>query len=64
MHELLPAATTVGMLLEPTQNMAAIQAAANSLGLKVIVAETTVEGDLEAANDKAGPGTRRGAPSK
>jgi putative ABC transport system substrate-binding protein len=52
-HELLPATTTIGMLTNPkflnTGDTAAVQTAANSLGLKVVVVEATVEADLEPA---------------
>jgi putative ABC transport system substrate-binding protein len=56
-HEVLPATTTVGMLIDPKSfstrpDAAAVQAAANSLGLKVVVAEVTVEADLEPAISK------------
>jgi putative ABC transport system substrate-binding protein len=56
-HEVLPETTTVGMLNDPkflniNPDTAAVQAAVNSLGLKVIVAEATVEADLEPAMAK------------
>jgi putative ABC transport system substrate-binding protein len=56
-HELLPATTTIGMLNDPNfldtgPDTTAVQAAVNSLGLKVIVAEATVDADLESAMAK------------
>ena len=56
-HELLPATTTVGMLNNPKfldtgPDTAAVQSATNSLGLKVVVVEATVEADLEPAMTK------------
>jgi putative ABC transport system substrate-binding protein len=51
-HELLPATTTIGMLIDPKfldtgPGTAAVQTAVTSLGLKVVVAEATVDADLE-----------------
>jgi putative tryptophan/tyrosine transport system substrate-binding protein len=56
-HELLPATTTVGMLIDPQflnegRVMAAVQAATTSLGLNVVVAETQTEAELEPAMSK------------
>ena len=55
-HEVLPATTTIGMLNDPKNEqvqmdaeIAEVQAAATSLGLKVVLTETTTEGDLELA---------------
>jgi putative ABC transport system substrate-binding protein len=56
-HELLPTVTAIGMLLN-TQSLdagprkAAAQAAANSLGLKLVFAEATIEADIEPAMSK------------
>jgi putative tryptophan/tyrosine transport system substrate-binding protein len=56
-HELLPEATTIGMLINPQYldsglRTAAVQAAVNSLRLKVVVAEATTETDIEPAISK------------
>ena len=53
-HELLPETTTIGMLVSPKfpdtgPGTAVVQAAVVSLGLKVIVAEATVEDEFEPA---------------
>jgi ABC-type uncharacterized transport system substrate-binding protein len=56
-HELLPETTTIGMLIDSKflytgSDKAAVQAAVTSLGLKLVVAEATVEADLEDAISK------------
>ena len=53
-HELLPAATTVGLLLNPTNAVAEIQskelqAAARTLGLQLRIANASTERDFDAA---------------
>jgi putative tryptophan/tyrosine transport system substrate-binding protein len=54
MHELLPAATTIGLLLNPTNAVAEIQskdlqAAARTLGLQLQIANASTERDFDAA---------------
>jgi putative ABC transport system substrate-binding protein len=54
MHELLPAATTIGLLLNPTNAVAEIQskdlqAAARTLGLQLRIANASTERDFDAA---------------
>jgi putative ABC transport system substrate-binding protein len=54
MHELLPAATTIGLLLNPTNAVAEIQskdlqAAARTLGLQLRIANASIERDFDAA---------------
>ena len=53
-HELLPAATTIGLLLNPTNAVAEIQskdlqAAARTLGLQLRIANASTERDFDAA---------------
>jgi putative ABC transport system substrate-binding protein len=53
-HELFPADTTIGLLINPPSldtgpTTAAVQSAANSLGFKVLVAEAAVESDFDKA---------------
>jgi putative tryptophan/tyrosine transport system substrate-binding protein len=53
-HELLPGATTIGMLISPkfpdaASGIATVEAAARSVGLKVIGVQATVEGEFEPA---------------
>jgi putative tryptophan/tyrosine transport system substrate-binding protein len=53
-HELLPAATTIGLLLNPTNTVAEIQskdlqAAARTLGLQLRIANASTERDFDAA---------------
>jgi putative tryptophan/tyrosine transport system substrate-binding protein len=53
-HELLPAATTIGLLLNPTNAVAEIQskdlqAAARTLGLQLQIANASTERDFDAA---------------
>jgi putative tryptophan/tyrosine transport system substrate-binding protein len=54
LHELLPAATTIGLLLNPTNAVAEIQskdlqAAARTLGLQLRIANASTERDFDAA---------------
>jgi putative ABC transport system substrate-binding protein len=54
MHELLPAATTIGLLLNPTNVVAEnqsknLQAAAHTLGLQLRIANASTDHDLDAA---------------
>jgi putative ABC transport system substrate-binding protein len=56
-HELLPAVTTIGLLINPQSldtgpTMAAVQSSANSLALKVVVAEAATQSDFEQAMAK------------
>jgi putative ABC transport system substrate-binding protein len=56
-HELLPAATTIGLLINPQSldtgpTTAAVHSAANSFGFKVVVAGVAVESDFEQAMAK------------
>src|SRR6516162_1838516 len=54
MHELLPAATTIGLILNPTNAVAKdqsrdLQAAAHTLGLQLRIANASTEQDIDAA---------------
>ena len=65
MHELLPAATTIGLLLNPTNAVAEIQskdlqAAASTLGLQLLIANASTERDFDAAFATLSQGQVRG----
>jgi putative ABC transport system substrate-binding protein len=53
-HELLPAATAIGMLIDPNfpdarPDTRAVEAAVQSLGLQVVIAQATTEPEIESA---------------
>jgi putative ABC transport system substrate-binding protein len=65
MHELSPAATTIGLLLNPTNAVAEIQskdlqAAARTLGLQLQIANASIERDFDAAFATLSQGQVRG----
>ena len=65
MHELLPAANTIGLLLNPTNVIAEnqskdLQAAARTLGLQLRIANASTEHDFDAAFATLSQGQVRG----
>src|SRR6516162_1772414 len=65
MHELLPAATTIGLLINRTNAVAEIQskdlqAAARTLGLQLLIANASAERDFDAAFATLSQGQVRG----